>query len=100
MLEPRELLYRVLGFDPGKGIRLSFPTREERERFRWRCYSAMSTEVRASKRELSPTDSEWGKHPWQEVTLVREGELGLWLGCGVDNEVQVEEDVPLIEEEE
>ncbi len=100
MLIPKEVLYRALGFDPGKGMRISFSDKAGRERFRWRLYSAMSAEVRASKKDLPANDPEWGTHPWMDVAIHCQGERSLWLGTEVDNEVQVEEDVPREEEKE
>ncbi len=100
MLKSKEVLYRALGFDPGKGLRINFPTIAMRERFRWRLYSAMSAEVRASKKDLPANDPEWGTHPWMDVVIHRQGDYMLWLGTEIDNEVYVEEDVPLEKEEE
>ncbi len=100
MLKPKEVLYRALGFEPGKGMKISFPDKHTRERFRWRLYSAMATEAKASKRYCASDDPEWGTHPWMNVVVMRQGERALWLGTGVDNEEQVEEDVSPEEEKE
>ncbi len=94
MLDAKEVLYRALSHKPGSGVKLCFIHPAERDRFRWRCYAAMSAEVRASKRELEPSDPEWGTHPWQEISVLRQGKLDLWIGRALDNEVQIVEGVP------
>ncbi len=99
MIEPKEALDRALEHEPGQGLDLLFQGPWDRERFRWRCYAAMSAEARASRRELEPTSEGWGKHPWGDVTLLKSGDNGLWIGRRVDNVVEVVEDVPLREED-
>ncbi len=100
VLDPREVLDIALGQPPGVGLSLTFPTREARDRFRWRCYAAMGVEARQSKRELSPVSPGWGKHPWQEVVIKRKRDLVLWLGRTLDTEIVLVEGVPETEEED
>jgi hypothetical protein len=92
--DPKEVLDAALAKPPGIGTFLFFPSEEDRERFRWRCYAAMSAEARASRRELEPISEGWGKHPWGDVMMSRRGETVLWIGRRVDNPVRVVEDVP------
>ncbi len=92
---PTEVLDTALQSKPGEGSRLTFPTTQDRERFRWRCYSAMAVEARASRRELDRGERDWGlpSHPWKAVKVVRQGALGLWVGLTLDNEVMIVEGV-------
>ncbi len=98
-MEPKEALDLALAQPPGQGINIIFSDAEDRNRFRWRCYSAMSAEVRASRRELEPTSAGWGKHSWEDVRMVQVKARSLWIGRRVDKEMIVEEGVPLEKEE-
>ncbi len=90
---PKDILDRSLGKKPGYGLRMTFQTQKDRERFRWRCYAVMSAEAKISRRELEPTSAGWGKHPWQDVEVSRIGKLTLWVGRRVDVETIIVEDV-------
>ncbi len=94
MIEPKEALDRALELSPRDGLNLSFRSTGDRERFRWRCYSAMSAEARASKKELEPTSTGWGKHPWGDLVISRHG-LNLWITRRVDIKVKVVKNTPL-----
>ncbi len=98
-LIPSVILDRVLEQPVGEGILLEFPNKEDRERFRWRCYAAMGVETRRSIRELDPSSPGWGKHPWQGVVIKRQGDYQLWFGCALDTEIVLVEGVPETEEE-
>ncbi len=98
-LIPSAVLDRVLEQPIGKGILLKFPNKEDRERFRWRCYSAMGVETRLSMKEFDPSSSNWGKHPWQGVVIKRRGDYQLWFGLTLDTGVVIAEGVPETEEE-
>ncbi len=90
---PKDILDRCLEKKPGCGLRMTFQTKKDRERFRWRCYAAMSAEAKTSRRELERTSAGWGKHPWEDIEVSRVGEMTLWIGRRVDVETIIVEDV-------
>ncbi len=95
VLDPRQVLDKAVGCQPGEGVKLSFPNSPDRDRFRWKCYGTMSAEAKASKRELDPESEGWGKHSWEGVMILREGELDLWIGREAFDDVVMTENVPM-----
>ena len=93
-LDPNEVLDNALAHPTGMGALFEFINEEERERFRWRLYSAMSTEARLSRRELDPTSAGWGRHPWGDILVSRRGKCALWIGRRLDKAVKVTQDAP------
>jgi hypothetical protein len=88
MVDPSEVLDRAIANGVGKGVLLSFPNPPEARHYRMRLTSTCAAAANRSMQELDPSDPAWGKHPWQGVSFITQGERRLWVGVLADPEME------------